>query len=175
MQYDITGKKFGKWTVGKYVQEKGGKPSHYWCTCECGTVKLVLSRELRNGSTTNCGCSARVSEGLVALRAVLTTYRSTAARRGLSWGLKTEEFMNLVLQKCYYCGRPPHQYRAYREKGGAYYTGIDRVSNDAGYLPDNVVPCCKICNRAKQCMRQEDFYQWVRMVYAYSASRERGM
>ena len=175
MQFNLQGKKFGKWTVGEYKQEPRGEDSKYSCICVCGNTRLVRSRDLRNGASTNCGCSARVAEGLVALRAVLTTYKTTAAKRGLDWGLSEEEFMFFLKQNCHYCGRAPFQYRAYGKKAGAYYMGIDRVENDVGYIMGNLVPCCKVCNSAKRCMSQEDFYVWIKMVYKHSASRKRGV
>lgn len=48
---NLVGQKFGKLTVVKY-----SKP--YWiCKCDCGNIVNVLSQNLRNGSTTSCGCS----------------------------------------------------------------------------------------------------------------------
>lgn len=171
-QYNITGKKIGRWTVGEYHQVPRGQLSKYECTCECGEIRFVASRDLRNGASTNCGCAARVPEGIVALRAVLTTYKITAKKRNIEWKLSSEEFMHLAAQDCHYCGRPPFQYRSYREYKGAYYMGIDRVDNDLGYIQTNVVPCCTFCNVAKRCRSQEDFYEWIRMVYEHRVSKE---
>lgn len=164
-QYNLRGKVYGRWTVGEYFQSSRGEDSKYECTCECGEVRMVKSSDLRAGKSTNCGCSARVPEGTVALRSVLTTYRNTAKKRGIAWNLPTEDFMRLVAMNCHYCGRPPFQYRAYRDYKGALYMGIDRVNNDVCYMPSNVVPCCVTCNSAKRCQSQDDFYDWVRMVY----------
>ena len=47
---DITGMKFGKWTVIEKVGKK------WRCRCECGNENLINSTDLRNGNTTNCGC-----------------------------------------------------------------------------------------------------------------------
>lgn len=60
---DLTGEKFGRWTVigcaGKDL-----KYQRYWkCKCECGTIRAVLeatlSREPKNGASYSCGCYAR--------------------------------------------------------------------------------------------------------------------
>lgn len=52
---DITGQKFGRWTVlerapndGIYVRWK--------CRCECGTIRDVLSNSLLAGTSLSCGC-----------------------------------------------------------------------------------------------------------------------
>jgi hypothetical protein len=41
------------------------------------------------------------------------------------------------------------------------YNGIDRIHNDIGYVEYNCVPCCIICNRAKNSMPYEDFVDWI--------------
>lgn len=53
---NITGKKFGKWTV---IKESNKKYSQVlWvCKCDCGTIKDVVGTGLRNGRSTSCGCT----------------------------------------------------------------------------------------------------------------------
>ena len=46
--------------------------------------------------------------------------------------------------------------------GDFIYNGIDRLDNNEGYLPSNVVTCCKICNRAKHSLTVVEFLEWVR-------------
>lgn len=56
---DISGEKFGRWTVIKRVGELKQKNStipKYLCRCDCGTEKIVLSNSLKNGSSLSCGC-----------------------------------------------------------------------------------------------------------------------
>lgn len=53
---DLTGQRFGKWTVIKFDHRKG--KSYYWlCRCECGEEKIVRSDGLINGRSKSCGCS----------------------------------------------------------------------------------------------------------------------
>ena len=51
---DLTGQKFGEWTVLEYV----GK-SKWLCRCECGTERNIESGSLRRGRTTSCGCTSK--------------------------------------------------------------------------------------------------------------------
>lgn len=52
---DLTGKKFGRWTVLKQGNKKGRRL--YWlCKCECGTIKEVSGESLRSGKSKSCGC-----------------------------------------------------------------------------------------------------------------------
>ena len=54
---DLTGKQFGKWMALYRTENQGGKPM-WVCKCECEnhTIKPVLSRSLRAGVSTSCGC-----------------------------------------------------------------------------------------------------------------------
>lgn len=69
---DLTGQKFGKWSVvgfaGRYDKE-----THYFCQCECGTVAEVKAGNLMNGSSTSCGCkrSGKVKERYARERTIL--------------------------------------------------------------------------------------------------------
>lgn len=54
---DLKGKKFGKWKVLELSNKKSIHGDIYWkCKCECGTVKDVMSRNLRKGGSESCGC-----------------------------------------------------------------------------------------------------------------------
>lgn len=53
---DLTGKRFGRLTVLKFVDtDKYGK-SRYLCRCDCGNEKIVKREHLINGGTKSCGC-----------------------------------------------------------------------------------------------------------------------
>lgn len=52
---DLTGKKYGKLTVIKFIERKD--TSYYWlCKCECGNEKIVTASNLKKGSYKRCGC-----------------------------------------------------------------------------------------------------------------------
>lgn len=51
---DITGQKFGKWTVLKYL---GNQMYLCQCSCENHTTRAIKKAALLNGQTTQCGCS----------------------------------------------------------------------------------------------------------------------
>lgn len=56
---DLTGQKFGRWTV---IKEGGRLPagSVLWkCRCVCGTEREVRSYALLQGTSLSCGCYAR--------------------------------------------------------------------------------------------------------------------
>lgn len=50
---DLTGRRFGTWTVLERAENKDG--AVMWkCRCDCGTVKDVRATTLKNGSSTGC-------------------------------------------------------------------------------------------------------------------------
>lgn len=57
---DLTGQKFGRWTVLYEVEpttnKRGYLDKRWICHCDCGTEKPVYERELFRGRTKSCGC-----------------------------------------------------------------------------------------------------------------------
>lgn len=56
---DLTGQKFGRWTVLAHDNELSRLREHRWicqCSCENKTIKSVLGRSLRKGASKSCGC-----------------------------------------------------------------------------------------------------------------------
>ena len=154
---DLTGSKFGKWTVIKYVETAKRRQTFWECKCECGNSKVVSSNSLRNGSK-SCGCikkayackHLRKDPHSVVFGNLLARYKNDAIRRGLNFDLTKEEFIELTKQNCYYCDIEPKFKLDYHEEQTFFYNGVDRVDNDLGYVNTNCVPCCKECNSKKK-------------------------
>lgn len=52
---DLTGNKYGKLKVIKFIEIKSGQP--YWlCKCECGNEKAIAGNSLKSNRTKSCGC-----------------------------------------------------------------------------------------------------------------------
>jgi hypothetical protein len=93
-------------------------------------------------------------------------YKNDARLRGLEFSLTKEEFLTLTKSNCFYCGTEPKQiHRRTRSPVPYVYNGIDRLNNKIGYIPDNCVPCCGICNVAKNNRTLEEFKDWINKVY----------
>jgi hypothetical protein len=70
----------------------------------------------------------------------LNKLKSSSKKRGLSVSLTIKEFRSLIDGAvCTYCGFPLPIFGA----------GLDRIVNSLGYSKDNCIPCCKICNVAR--------------------------
>ncbi|MBI4029489.1 MAG: hypothetical protein HY376_03955 [Candidatus Blackburnbacteria bacterium] len=72
-------------------------------------------------------------------------YQYGAKNRGILWEIDYESFFLLVESPCYYCGDSISK------------IGLDRKNNRVGYKKNNVVPCCKDCNRMKGKMSESEF------------------
>jgi hypothetical protein len=155
------GKRFGKLIVLEARrQNHTKKKSIVWlCQCDCGRQVARTAAALNSRTTTSCGCSTyteevirkmsdphRISEP--ALHKDFAAYRSGAYARGIEFDLSFEQFKELVTKQCSYCGIENS-----REVHTKYETvrvnGIDRLDSSKGYVVNNCVSCCHVCNRLK--------------------------
>lgn len=170
------GQKYGMLTiVGKCGYDKH-KNRLYKCKCECGNYVIVRGNSLSSGNTKSCGCystmvkkSKRLPENRGVVNHIILQYKRHARDRGLSWNLTYEQVKKIIDSPCYYCGMKKSNHKVTKNcKEGYDHNGIDRIDSSKGYEIDNVVPCCKFCNRAKMDMKKEDFIKWAKRVVEHS-------
>ena len=53
---DLTGEKFGRWTVLGRADDYYTGNSRWNCICSCGAERVVMSTILRRGESKSCGC-----------------------------------------------------------------------------------------------------------------------
>ena len=53
---DLTGKRFGHWTVIERDDSIAKKNIYWKCLCDCGTIRSVAGTSLRGGISVSCGC-----------------------------------------------------------------------------------------------------------------------
>lgn len=151
---------FNYWTVTQYNSSK----QKYLCKCICGNEGYVSSSTLKSNKSKSCGCREKesvgkriIESGFKALKhKIYTNYVAAAKKRGYTFTITEDDFCQLIVQNCYYCGIEPYMtYKYGRGKNQALdysefkYNGVDRVDNEKDYTKDNCVPCCKFCNNAK--------------------------
>ncbi len=56
MAKDLTGMRFGRWTVIKRAVGKSTKNSYWLCKCDCGNSSIVDRPGLIQGTSQSCGC-----------------------------------------------------------------------------------------------------------------------
>jgi hypothetical protein len=78
-------------------------------------------------------------------------YQKKAEEYRLAFELSMDEFESLVKQPCYYC-------EIIQEKG---FNGVDRKNQKEGYISENCVSCCRVCNFIKGSLDNITFIQRV--------------
>lgn len=181
---DELGNRYGRLIVLKRNGSSKSGVALWLCQCDCGNTTTVRGTHLRSKVTRSCGCYAGDRASAANLRdfshvgpsAIYSVYKRSAKDRGLFFNLSLEEVADLIQQPCFYCGSPPSNIHTYtgRRDGDIIiaYSGLDRVDNQKGYITENVVPCCKVCNIAKNNTNVKEFLSWIRRVYKYSFREE---
>jgi hypothetical protein len=77
--------------------------------------------------------------------------RRNALVRGLACTLTEQEILHLSKGVCFYCGDVSK--------------GIDRVDNAKGYIPDNCVSCCSVCNYMKHTLSLDRFLAQIDKIH----------
>ena len=162
---DLTGCKFGRLTPTKLDTQKSKYGKLYWfCKCDCGKT-VSVSRTNLGRSTNSCGClkaemMVEAIKPLIPIEASDSAYRrhylnykkDSRRRAKRNFELTYEEFYQLVISPCSYCGSNPTTVISSGYKHWAYVNGVDRVDNEKGYTTSNTVSCCKTCNYIKRNM-----------------------
>ena len=149
---DLTGHRYGRLLVLGYVETRGKRP--VWeCQCDCGTVVNCVGGNLKNGSSSSCGCFRR----------------EMATTRNHRHGLRYHRFYlrwNDMMHRCYnpknefygdYGGRGIDVCPKWQDvanfivwcEGQVFEEGmtLDRhPDNDGPYSPDN----CRFATPAQQ-------------------------
>lgn len=159
---DEIGNVYGKLMVIKLVDDPR-QGAHWLCECECGNTRVVVGGSLRKGHPRSCGCTiGGYSAEERTARALFGSYKGSAKARGYKWNISMKFFLLTTKQNCFYCGSLPSNIHQRKDCNGKYmYNGMDRIDNDKGYIEDNIVPCCKICNLAKGTSTPLEFGEWI--------------
>lgn len=183
----MIGQRFGKLTVVAWshaTKYRGKNKEHWLCRCDCGNEKVVLEFSLKYNHTKSCGCN-KIEGGRKAAKKLLAPDPRLVSARNIfnhykDGNLTFEQFLRLSQKLCHYCqsdlSNSYNRYSGKRSKnttlenidaGIFRYNGLDRIDNTRPHDLDNVVPCCKICNSAKNIMTLEEFKNWSLRVYKH--------
>lgn len=158
---NISNQKFDKLTALSF-QYTSKKHAYWLCICECGKNKIVSSSNLISREVKSCGCKHGRPPGEAAKHHLFLCYKNRAKKHKREFLLEEVQFNNLISMDCHYCGIEPIQnYKLKGMNGYCIYNGLDRKDNKKGYIIDNVVPCCKTCNKAKRTLSYEEFINWI--------------
>jgi len=139
--------------------------------CECGE-QFSLSRQYKFKNTMQLRCKqCKRKENMqpnVGERAAYKRVKSDAMRGGREFDLPLDWFLEAIHMPCHYCGRvDQNSINVASKRKGEFlikdfkYNGLDRLNNDIGYVIENVVPCCFVCNRAKNSMGYQEYIEYI--------------
>ncbi len=178
---NLTGKQFGELTIIDYVYRKSKKDTIRWvweCKCSCGNICYVRTTKFTKpnpqASCKRCSdfkfSNAHILPEYGSIKnRIYRRYKYGANARSYEFKLTFDEFNKLISQNCYYCNAEPKPYLEdkfyYNNLEPLKRNGIDRLNNNIGYIQNNVVPCCNICNKLKMDLSIDDFYKWIHKLY----------
>lgn len=175
---NLLGNRYGMLTVimeAKNPLHIKYKRIHWICQCDCGNEKVVRTYSLTTGHTKSCGCSCTITnkeEAIIAsAKHVFRSYYNDG-------NLKFEDFYKMSQLSCAYCGtkasdslnkinifinsKTSRYASEFAMKNGLFqYNGLDRVDSLMPHNLNNVVPCCRTCNRFKIKLSTQEFLKKI--------------
>lgn len=135
------------------------------CICVCGHLFITRLDNIKQDIKTKCRHNIKSNQFIAKLKTKqryslnkdslitreylrrrtpegrFTKAKHHAKLNGLSWAIEKEDFYWLCTIPCFYC----------TDFFESINTGshLDRIDSTKGYLLQNVVSCCRICNRMK--------------------------
>ena len=179
----------GKITILNVISQGAGRRAKVTILCSfCGAVKTIASGHLHK--MRSCGCmkhdstywksvgaknrSWQLPPGEAAFNQLYYGYAVRADKRGLDFFLSREQFRDLIIKPCVYCGScSENKSKGLGKTSGDFaYTGIDRVKNSDGYTLENCVSCCSRCNWMKHAASGDDFLGHVAKIYMHQTAKK---
>lgn len=153
-------KKFGlEISILDFPKHKDGKNGFYTYCRECTNSKR---RESYRKPEINKIVRQRNLKYSQTLKARFYKYKFDAKKRKLVFELTLDEFSNITNKECYYCDS---------FSTNKNFTGVDRVNSKNGYIINNCVPCCDVCNYMKSDLEFETLFQHCRLIVTKETKR----
>ena len=148
---DLTGRRFGKWTVvGRSPNGVGGH-AMWLCRCDCGREKIVWGLNLRHGYSSGCQiCQNRITKHGQWQTPLYGTWENMINRCENSnyTGYKRYGGRGIKI-----CSEWRNDFKAFRRWAlvNGYKEGltIDRIDNDGDYEPEN----CQFLTRSENSLK----------------------
>lgn len=86
------------------------------------------------------------------LEGIYRTYKASAKYKNRYFELTLEDFEEFWQANCYYCNNK------------LITVGFDRIDSSIGYIRENVVPSCYVCNKMKMDRNQEEFLNYCKLI-----------
>lgn len=183
--HNLSGRTFGKLTVGALLRKQRGGSSvlYYKCTCACGAVREVRAAHLLAGASKACKrCASRPSSASPHWKGCgeMTGYYwgracRGAIERGLPVEITIEQAWEAFLRqnrRCALTGLPLAMLGGNSTEAEAT-ASLDRIDSSRGYVPGNVQWVHKHINRMKNDFDEAHFRFLCQLIVKYARLRRR--
>lgn len=153
------GRHFKHWTILSSEERDKDNWPLWLCRCRCGAEQILNDKALRKGSWPCCKCGQgqlkeqpekqlekQKQPQEIGFSSLFAHLRRTAWTWNRLWKLSGQEALlfSLTQQNCFYCDTEPAMFR------GWLHNRLDLHDLHRGYVPDNIVPCCRDCYKSKR-------------------------
>ena len=104
------------------------------------------------------------------IKRAYSLFKSGAKRRKLTCNLTIEQYEDVILGKCTYCGSDHSSVLKYRGLT-LQKNGVDRINNSVGYEMYNVLSACTFCNTLRASMGWESWASLVNDITVHRSNR----
>lgn len=124
-------------------------------TKTCESCREQNKKQVRNKEKRNLLSRKNINQSF-------HSYVKEAKRRNLEFHLTKDKFCDIIKEQCHYCNEISI------EKN---FNGIDRIDSNSGYILENCVACCTLCNYLKHKMSVDIFMKRVQHIVTYGISK----
>ena len=149
--------------------------AYYFTECmTCGTESIRRMDHIKTNPEYCKNCKDKMTakpkvESVI--NTIYSGYRTNANSRSISFEITKDDFTKLISQNCFYCNQKPVESQFSKSTNRTdikfLHNGVDRLNSNVGYILENCVPCCSMCNLIKNKFSIEDFLNKIKQIYIY--------
>jgi len=143
---DLTGQRFGKLIVDKYIGKNKWRHIRWLCSCDCGNKSEISGCNLLSGKTKSCGCFAKqikTKHGYAKRNKKLRVYQIWCDMKKRCNNKNAQfyrDYGGRNIKVCYRWANKKNGFQNFLEDMGeppSTKHQIDRINNSLGYYKEN--------------------------------------